>query len=575
MNSKPGLLAIAYYWALAVTPFASAEVLADITTDKVSVFVHGDIVTMNDALPSAEAVAMKNGTILAVGSAAKVIAAAGNDATIIDLKGNTLMPGFIDAHGHFGTTAMYLGFENIAAPPVGTVKRIDDIQRILRKKKESTPKGEWILARGYDEAYLEEGRHPTRFDLDAISSEHPIALIHVSQHLLVCNSKCLEIAGIDASTPDPKGGVFQRVAGSKEPNGVMEEQAMYGVMPILPINDVEKFLTWIKPAQDYFASFGITTLQDGASMDSDLRLFDMAAEQGLLTLDLIAYPIYKFSNLLDGKYAPSQEYNDHWRIGGVKLGLDGSPQGKTAYLTKPYLIPPPGQTEAYRGYPIMSQDEVDRYFDEFYKKGWQTLVHTNGDAVSDQMIAAVAKATKKYGLKDRRTVMIHAQTVREDQLDRMQTLQIMPSFFVSHTFYWGDWHRDSVLGEPRASRISPIESALKREMKMTLHNDSPIVPPDILHLVWTAVNRVTRSGKVLGPEQRISVHEALKGVTINAAYQNFEENSKGSIEVGKVADLVILAKNPLRVDPMTIKNIQILETIKGGNRVYVSNKAGY
>jgi predicted amidohydrolase YtcJ len=533
-----------------------------------TLYVNGDIVTMNTAQPGAEAVAVRDGKFLAVGSAAEVIAAAGKGAKTIDLEGRALLPGFIDSHGHFSMTSMYLAFENVAAPPVGPVENIADIQQILRVKQVSTPKGEWILGRGYDEAYLEEGRHPNRFDLDEVSRSNPIALIHVSGHFMTCNSKCLEIAGIDASTEDPEGGVIRRVDGSGEPNGLLEEQAMYKLLPHLPIHDVEKFLALIGPAQDYYASFGITTLQDGFSQKSDLQLFDLAAKQGLFKLDLIAYPSYKLSELLAGQYSPSMEYRNHWRVGGVKLGLDGSPQGKTAYLTKPYYVAPPGQGGDYRGYPIMQQDAVNRYLDMFYAKGWQTLVHANGDAAARQMIDAVALAAAKHGKGDRRTTMIHAQTVREDQLDRMRELQIIPSYFVSHTYFWGDWHRDSVLGPQRAARISPVKSTLERDMVYTLHNDAPVVPPDMLHLVWSAVNRVTRSEKVLGPQQRISVLDALKGITIHAAYQNFEEHIKGSIEPGKLADLVILSKNPLRVDPTTIKDIQVLETIKEGEQVY-------
>ena len=550
---------------LALVVIGISPVVGESTT---TLYVNGDVVTLDDARPRAEAVAVRKGIILAVGNRAEVAAAAGPGAKTIDLKGRAVLPGFIDSHGHFGATAMYLAFENIAVPPVGPVNNIVDIQRILSAKKATTPAGEWILGSGYDEAYLEEGRHPNRFDLDKVSTENPVALVHVSGHFLSCNSMCLEIAGIVASTPDPEGGVIQRVRGSSEPNGVMEEQAMYKLLPILPIHDVEKFLGLIGRAQDYYASFGITTLQDGASMKSDLRLFDLAAERGLFKLDLIAYPSYKLPELLEGEYAPSREYANHWRVGGVKLGLDGSPQGKTAYLSAPYHVAPAGQDGDYRGYPTMQQAEVNHYLDTFYEKGWQTLVHANGDAAGRQMLAAVALAVEKHGKKDRRTTMIHAQTVREDQLDRMRQLQVIPSYFVSHTYFWGDWHRESVLGPERAARISPVHSSIDRNMVYTLHNDAPIVPPDMLHLVWSAVNRVTRSGKVLGPGQRVSALDALKGITIHAAYQNFEDNIKGSIEPGKLADLVILSKNPLRVDPMTIKDIQVLETIKEGVRVY-------
>ena len=541
---------------------------AAIKPNETTVYLNGDVVTMNTAQPSAEAVAVRDGKILAVGQLADVVIAAGKGARTIDLERRTLLPGFIDSHGHFGLSALYLAFENLAAPPIGPVKNITDIQEILKTKKSSSRKGEWILGRGYDEAYLEEGRHPSKFDLDKISTEHPIALLHVSAHFISCNSKCLEIAGIHAETKNPQGGIIQRVPGSREPNGVLEEQALSKVLPFLPLKDTKKLLALISRTQDHYASFGITTVQDGASTVSDLQLFDQAASQGLFKLDLIAYPTYRSTDLLDNQFAPSLVYKNNWRVGGVKLSLDGSPQGKTAYLSSPYFIAPAGQDDTYLGYPTMPQAEVNNYIDRFYAKNWQTLVHANGDAAAQQMIDAVALAQKKHGKGDRRTTMIHAQTVREDQLSRMQFLQIIPSYFASHTYFWGDWHRDSVLGQSRAARISPLKSTLNRNMVYTLHNDAPVVPPDMLHLVWSATNRVTRSGKVLGPEQRITVWDALMGITLHAAYQNFEEQIKGSIEPGKTADLVILSANPLSVEPMIIKDIQVIETIKAGVPIY-------
>jgi len=544
---------------------ASSDI--DTGSNKTTVYLNGDVVTMNTQQPEAEAVAVRNGKILAVGRADPVLSAAGNNAHIIDLKGRTLLPGFIDAHGHFGMSAMYMAFENIAAPPVGPVNNMADIQKILNDKKTTTPAGEWILGRGYDEAYLAEGRHPNRADLDQVSTEHPIALVHVSAHFITCNSKCLELAGINASTQAPAGGVIRRIAGSNEPNGVLEEKALSKLLPFLP-HDSEQYLGLIEQAQDHYASFGVTTVQDGASMASDLQLFEQAAQRGLLKLDLIAYPHYSVMALLDEQYIPSQQYKNHWRVGGVKLGLDGSPQGKTAYLTKPYHQAPDNQNNDYQGYPTMPQAEVNTHIDHFYAQGWQTLVHANGDAASQQMIEAVALAQQKHGQGDRRTVMIHAQTVREDQLDQMKALQIIPSYFASHTYFWGDWHRDSVLGPQRAKRISPLKSSVDRHMPYTLHNDAPVVPPDMLRLVWSAVNRVTRSAQILGHEQRVSVLDALRGVTLHAAYQNFEEQIKGSIEEGKLADLVVLSANPLRVNPMTIKDIQVLETIKAGESIY-------
>lgn len=532
-------------------------------------YVDGDILTMNDAQPVAEALAMRQGKILAVGSRAAVASAAGADAEIRSLNGKTLLPGFIDSHGHIGAVVSFMGFENAASPPVGKVRSIADLQRLLAAKVPETPPGEWIMAAGYDDSLLAERRHPDRSDLDQVSKKHPIMAWHVSGHLMACNSMCLEIAGISADTEDPAGGAIRRVAGSKRPNGILEGTAVHRIYSdLLPAQDVSQRLGFLEQAQDYYASFGITTLQEGAASLADLQLLRRAARQGLLKLDVVAYPWHRGAWRPDGQFPVSRAYSDHFRIGGVKLGLDGSPQGKTAWLTEPYQVPPQGREADYRGYPKLTDAEADEYVDGFFAKGIPVIAHANGDAAADQLIAAVKKANEARGKADRRTVMIHAQTVRDDQIEQMQAEGIMPSYFASHVFFWGDWHRDSVLGPKRGARISPLASTLARGLPFTIHNDPPVVPPDMMRLAWAAVNRLTRSGKTLGEAQKISPWDALKAMTINGAYQYFEENSKGSLEPGKLADLVILSENPLKADPAAIKDIRVIETIKEGVSVH-------
>lgn len=206
-----------------------------------------------------------------------------------------------------------------------------------------------------------------------------------------------------------------------------------------------------------------------------------------------------------------------------------------------------------------------------FKNNFQVLVHSNGDAATDQLIRIVKALTEKYGKADRRLVLIHGQVLREDQLDAIKELDIFPSLFPSHTFYWGDWHRDVTLGPDRAARISPTQSALQRGIKFSIHNDAPVVRPHALRLLWSAVNRRTRSNQILGADQQITPLEGLKALTIWSAYQHFEEDHKGSIEVGKLADFAILSDNPLTVAPLTIKDIQVLETIKEGKSIYKAN----
>ena len=545
---------------------------ANNTAAKTTVFLDGNILTMDDERPIVEALAVRDGRILATGSRAEVVAAAGAEMEVRRLAGYTLLPGFIDSHGHISAVISFMAFENIASPPVGEIRDIADIQRLLSKKASATPAGDWIMAAGYDDSLLAEQRHPDRFDLDRVSKEHPIMAWHVSGHLMACNSLCLELAGISAATDDPKGGLIRRVEGSREPNGVLEESAVYRVyFDLLPVHETSGRLALLERAQDYYAGFGITTVQDGASSPMDLQTLQQASQQGLLKLDVVAYPWYLHASVLEGQFPYAQDYAGHFRIGGVKLSLDGSPQGKTAWLTEPYHVPPAGRTADYRGYASMSDETAAGYIREFFAKGVPVLAHANGDAAADQLLAAVRKANVLHGKADRRTVMIHAQTARDDQIDLMQTEYVMPSYFVAHTFFWGDWHRDSVLGPVRGARISPLASTLTRGVPFTIHNDAPVVPADMMRLVWSAVNRLTRSGKTLGAAQKISVVEALKAITINGAYQYFEEDSKGSLKAGKLADLVILSDNPLEVDTQALKDIEVVETIKEGVTVYRRN----
>lgn len=533
-----------------------------------TIYQNADIVTLNEAAPSAAAVAVRDGKIIAVGNRDEVSSAAGSKVKVIDLAGATLLPGLIDAHGHLSFTAMTASSANVASPPVGPAKTIADVTQILREFAAKVPGDGWVLGVGYDDSLLEEQHHPTKFDLDKVSAERPIAIMHVSAHLMSCNSKCLELANIGAETADPEGGVIRRIADSQEPNGVLEETAMQTLYAALPQPTEEARLAMLDTAQNYYAKHGITTVQDGAAQLSEVELLRTAAAQNRLKLDVVAFPFAgRLGADLQGVEV-ANNYTKHFRVGGIKLVLDGSPQGKTAWLTQPYLHPPHGQQADYAGYPTLTDEAVNSAIDTAFSKQIPVLAHANGDAAADQLIRAVTAANKARGNLDRRTVMIHAQTAREDQIDAMLTQHIIPSYFSAHTFYWGDWHRDSVFGEQRAKRISPLQSSLDKGLIFTTHNDTPVVPPDMMRLLWASVNRLTRSNQVLGAEQRITPLEALKSVTINAAYQYFEEDRKGSIEVGKLADFTVLDRNPLQVDPLTIKDIQVLQTIKEGVPIY-------
>ncbi len=320
---------------------------------------------------------------------------------------------------------------------------------------------------------------------------------------------------------------------------------------------------------DAYVKNGFTTVQEGRADQGTTEMWHALAKQNQLPIDVVSYPDITTSQEYMLKQGSSRQYDQHFRIGGVKISLDGSPQGKTAWLTQPYLITPEGKDKNYKGYPaIKDNQQVNQYINLAFKQGWQVLAHANGDAAIDQFIGAVKDATLKQGKADRRSVLIHSQTIRDDQLDQLKALDIIPSFFSLHTFYWGDWHRQQTLGEARAARISPTASALKKQLIFTEHHDAPVVPPNSLMMLDATVNRVTRSNYVLGAEERVSPYMALKSMTDWAAYQYFEDQHKGTITQGKLADLVILDQNPLTVPSREIKNIQVLATYKEGNLIY-------
>lgn len=566
-NQKPKHIATIFVFFLIT---ACSENSTQTAYTNTTIYHNAQIITVNDEQPYANALAVREGQIIAVGTKEEVEAAAGKFASTKDMQGNTIIPGFIDAHGHFSYTGGLMDMANLQPEPAGPVGSMADIKRILTEHIKNNPDDTWILGWGYDDSLLTEQRHPTRHDLDAISTDLPIFINHVSGHLAVCNSKCLEIAGINQNTENPEGGVIRKDAVTGEPDGVLEETASALVRPSIPAPAPGAALARLGTLQSYYAKYGVTTVQDGGLSMNAIETLRTADKNGLLYLDVVGFLRLTSGATFDENFRSETDYQNRFRVGGIKLVLDGSPQGKTAWLTQPYHVVPHGQSEDYTGYPIFEDAEVERLIEQSFKRSIPVMAHANGDAAADQLIRVVTKVNNKLGNTDRRTVMIHAQTARDDQITQMKIHNIIPSYFVAHTFYWGDWHRDSVFGEERAMRISPLRSTIERGLPFTTHNDTPVVPSDMMQLMWSAVNRITRSGKTLGPDQRISPIDALKSVTLNAAYQMFEENQKGSIEVGKVADFVILSGNPLTVEAMKIKDIEILETVKAGETVYTS-----
>lgn len=535
-----------------------------------TVYTGGDIVTMIGETPRyAEALVVKDGKITFVGSAIEAKTVAGKDHQVVDLGGNTLLPGFIDAHGHVFNSGMMAIAANLLPAPDGNTDSIDKLIANMNdwkgKNQKVIEKYNVILGMGYDDSQLAEGRHPTADDLDKISTEIPVLAVHQSNHLASMNHKALELVGYVKGVKDPPGGLIRRKPGTDEPNGVLEEMAFF--LPLLKLMgqlDSKSNESLARAGMQSYIKYGFTTGQEGRATKDASEVWKVLAKNGELKIDIVAYPDLQVEMDYMLKEGVQKTYTNHYRIGGIKLSLDGSPQGKTAWLTKPYS----NEENGSKGYPAIADDnELQRFVDTAFEKNWQVLAHANGDAAGDQFLRAISKAKTKYGNEGRRDVMIHAQTARDDQLDLMKELGVIPSFFGMHTYYWGDLHVKN-LGEERAYRISPAASARKKAMIFTQHHDSPIVYPNSIMILHAVVNRTSRSGQVIGAEERISPYDALRSVTTWAAYQHFEEDLKGDLSVGKLADFVVLDKNPLKVDPGTIKDIKVMQTIKEGKLIY-------
>lgn len=538
-----------------------------------AVFTGGPILTIDDAMPTAEAVAVRNGVIVAVGSLDAARAAAGRGARAVNLDGRTLLPGFFDPHGHVAMVGLQARYANLLPAPDGQGDDIPALQRITRdwmNAHEALVRDtQLVIGFGYDDSQLKEHRHPTGEELDAISDAVPILFLHQSGHLGAANGAALAAAGVTASTPDPDGGAFRRKDGSQQPNGVMEETALFAVMGALFARlDLQANLEMIREGARFYSSFGYTTAQDGRSSTDTCRMIAMLAERGELPIDILSFPDILTSTDVMATPLYRRKYVGKYRIGGVKLTLDGSPQGKTAWLSQPYYVPPEGKPASYRGYPAVTEQQALDAVELAFRNDWQIEVHANGDAAIDLLIGAVREATVKHGAKDRRPVLIHGQTTRMDQLDDLKTLGVVPSLFPMHTFYWGDYHRDSVLGPRRAEIISPCHSVLRRGMRFTTHHDAPVANPDSMRVLSATVTRRTRSGDILGADECVPVDIALKAMTLWAAWQHYEDDRKGSLAVGKLADLALLDANPLTIDPDRLAGIKVQAAYKEGEEVW-------
>jgi predicted amidohydrolase YtcJ len=546
-----------------------------------AVYFNGRIITVDDDNPKATAVAIKDGKIIYVGDVRGSKPLIAESTRQIDLQGRTMVPGFVDAHGHVVSAGIQAASANLLPMPDGEVNSFAQLVDTLKAWEETETGAEfvdntgWLVGFGFDDSQLEEQVFPTAQILEQVSQDKPVMIIHQSGHFGVFNGKALELAGITDCRKEVPGGSIRCQADGQAPNGVLEENAFFAALAVFQADIDDAYnLDLFSQGMQSFARFGYTTAQEGRAFAPTVAIAEAKAAQGPLPIDVALYVDYTAKDHLNqsayysGSGYDGIGYNNGLRIAGLKLTIDGSPQGKTAWLSEPYFVPPEGQDKDYVGYAAMTEEQVNGEVMDAFANNRQVLVHCNGDAAIDRYLDAIEEAAEEHGLKDRRNVLIHGQTLRRDQIDRLKTLDVMPSLFPMHTFYWGEWHKDSVLGPERAAYISPTRDVLDAGMVFSSHHDAPVANPDAMRVLSATVTRVTRSGEVLGPDQRVTPYEGLKAITIWPAYQHFEEDIKGSIEVGKQADFVILSADPLTVDPLTIADIKVLQTINDGQTVF-------
>ena len=502
-----------------------------------TIYHGGDIVTVDEKNPTAEALAVKDGKIIAVGKKDDVLKLKGDATKVIDLGGKSLVPGFLDGHSHFINCLQVSRQANCFAPPAGPGKSIAEIIAALKRCQQQfkTPKGEFIVGYGYDGDAISDGRELTAADLDEAFPDNPVFVQHVSLHGAVCNSAALARFKVTKDTPTPQGGIIVRKANSTEPAGLLMEAAWIPIFSNLPKPSEEELLKRFQEGQQIYAAAGITTAQEGATAAADVALMQKAAAKGLLFIDVAAYPFITEAKAVFKTNPPETfgKYTNRLKLAGIKITTDGSPQGRTAFFTTPYLTGGPGGEKDWRGEPLFPKAQLQEMVAFVYSNNVQLIIHCNGDAAIDMFLDAHLGAIKDRQA-DLRTTVIHSQFVRKDQLEKYVDYKIMPSFFTEHCYYFADTHLKN-RGREQTDFLSPIRTALRMGIRCQNHTDFNVSPIDQMFVLWTAVNRLSRGGEVIGPDERITPLQALKAITLDSAYMYKEEKTKGSLEVGKLA----------------------------------------
>ena len=536
------------------------------------VVLNANVITIDANNPRSEAFAVLNGRIIAVGTTSEMKALIGKATKVIDAQGKTVTPGFNDSHLHPRPIYPYESLHHAISLSPKSIKTMDELITALKEKAKITPKGQWVRGSRYQDTKL--GRHPTRWDLDKASTEHPIRITHSSGHVSVVNSRVLETGEVTKETPDPPGGAIDRdkdgVATGVMWEGPAFERASRGSAKF-PTPSREEEVKGFRLCIDYFLSNGITSIHDASTRWSKIRLYQDALEAGQpirVTMMIRGGERWGISQILRDfkKLNIREEFgNNRLRVGPVKITHGNSLSGRTCWLNEPYVNRPDGKTDYYGVRPGRSQEELDKLIFEIHEAGFSPAVHANGDREIDMVLDAFEKALRKLPKEDPRFRIEHCSVVNPRILKRIKDLGVV---IVLHSYIYehGDKHEE--YGEKRWNWMHPNGSAVELGIPVAGSSDWSVSQAIPLLRIQSMVTRTSAEGKVYGPKQKVTAEEAIRIWTMGSAYASFEEDIKGSIEVGKLADFVILSADPTKVDPFTIKDIKVEKTIIGGKIAY-------
>jgi predicted amidohydrolase YtcJ len=533
-----------------------------------TVFVNGTVLPVDAAFSVHEALAISGNKILAVGSRDAVLAAAGRGAQTVDLAGRVVLPGFIEPHMHF---ALLAGLGNLA--DIGPFQRptFDAALGALRAIAASTPAGEWVMARQFDPILLDPPRDLTTRDLDPVIPDHPVFVLNASGHIAYVNSKALQMAGVTRDTEDPPGGEFGRYEDGT-PNGVLFGQAAF--MGIMLSNQAivdrmqSGFVDAGREVGDQAVALGMTTLCDqatgGLAGPAELESYRAMYDGGRMKARIRAYAYSEQPGWDEAGVKPF-DGDAMMRVAGWKIVTDGSNQGFTGRQREPYY------TRDTVGIFYVEPDALRKTVRDRGRRGWPMSMHGNGDAAIDSILDAMESAQADgVDVRALRCRIEHCSILHDEQIRRMAALNMVPSFLINHVHYWGHVMRDQVFGPEKVQLLDRCKSVEDAGMNWVMHTDAPVSPLGSLQKIRVAVARDLwkEPDTILAPAERVSVESAIRAITSNAAWACHSEHEIGSLEPGKLADLVILEADPRKVEPVAIPDIRISETWMDGNRVF-------